>query len=118
MKIRRVVFASSGGAIYGDQNSFPVSECATPNPVSPYALSKQAFENYVRYFSRTAGEECIILRLANVYGPRQDPGRGGRGRNLPGQDERRGLAPAVYGDGSHTRDYVWVGDVARRLSPA
>lgn len=115
---RRLVFASSGGAIYGDQNSFPIPESALPSPQSPYALSKQTFENYGRYFSRATGLEFVALRLANVYGPRQDP-KGEAGVVAIFLDKiKHRVAPVVFGDGSHTRDYVWVGDVARAFVSA
>jgi UDP-glucose 4-epimerase len=117
-RVRRVILASSGGAIYGDQDSFPIPESATPNPKSPYGLAKQALEEYGRYFSRTVGSDFVVLRLANVYGPRQNP-QGEAGVVAIFLDSmRRGLAPVVYGDGQHTRDYVWVGDVARAFAAA
>lgn len=116
--VRRVVFASSGGAIYGEQEIFPIPEAAVPKPESPYALSKQAIENYGRYFSRAGGLEFVALRLGNVYGPRQDP-RGEAGVIAIFLSKfMRGVAPAVFGDGTHTRDYVWVGDATRAFELA
>jgi len=110
--VRRLVFASSGGAIYGDQDRYPCREDAPARPNSPYGVAKLSFEHYAHAFA-AAGLRAVHLRLANVYGPRQDP-RGEAGviaifseRMLAGQ------RPRVFGDGSQTRDYVFVEDVAR-----
>jgi len=116
--VRRVVFASSGGAIYGDQGTFPIPETATPHPKSPYGISKHAVEYYGRYFSRAAAMEFVALRLANVYGPKQDPSGEAGVVAIFLEKLRGGVAPVVYGDGTHTRDYVWVGDVARAFALA
>lgn len=106
---QRFIFASSGGAIYGDARQLPVSEEQEVAPLSPYGLSKHVFELYLRQLS---GMTPVILRYANVYGPRQGA-RGEAGvvsifvrRLLSGQE------CVIYGDGSMTRDYVFVGDVA------
>jgi UDP-glucose 4-epimerase len=107
----RVVFASTGGAIYGDFTAPPNIETFSKNPESPYAISKLAVENYLAYFGRVHAMEYAVMRFANVYGPRQDPhGEAGVvaifcGRILEGR------AMTVYGDGLQTRDYVYVGDV-------
>ena len=110
---RRILFSSTGGAIYGEQEVFPATEEHACRPVSPYGTSKRCGEIYLDLFGRTGGPTCICLRYANVYGPRQDPhGEAGvvaifAGRLL------RGEAPVVFGDGTQTRDYVYVDDVAR-----
>ena len=107
----RVVFSSTGGAIYGDFTAPPNVETFSKNPESPYAISKLAVENYLAYYGRVHGLEYAVVRFANVYGPRQDPhGEAGVvaifcGRILDGQ------AMTVFGDGLQTRDYVYVGDV-------
>ena len=107
----RVVFASTGGAIYGDCDQLPTPEDAPPRPVSPYGMSKLAAEGYCRLYAALHGVRTTALRFANVYGPRQDPlGEGGVvaifcGRAVAGQD------PVVFGDGRQTRDFVYVGDV-------
>ena len=107
----RVVFSSTGGAIYGDFTAPPNVETFSKNPESPYAISKLAVENYLAYYGRVHGLEYAVMRYANVYGPRQDPhGEAGVvaifcGRILDGQ------AMTVFGDGLQTRDYVYVGDV-------
>ncbi len=107
----RVVFSSTGGAVYGDFTQPPNVETFSKNPESPYAISKLAVENYLAYYGRVHGMEYAVMRFANVYGPRQDPhGEAGVvaifcGRILDGQ------AITVFGDGLQTRDYVYVGDV-------
>ncbi|MGH7567632.1 MAG: NAD-dependent epimerase/dehydratase family protein [Gemmatimonadales bacterium] len=110
--VRRVVFASSGGAIYGDDAPLPAAEHAAKAPASPYGTAKLAAEYYLAAAGRLYGFETVALRYSNVYGPRQDPkGEGGvvaifTGRLLTG-------APlTVFGDGDQTRDLVFVGDVA------
>ena len=110
----RVVFASTGGAGYGEYEGLPVPspETAETRPLSHYGMSKMAGEGYCRLYGRLYGSAVSVLRLGNVYGPRQDPhGEAGVvaifcGRML---DSR---LPTVFGDGLQTRDYVYVGDVA------
>jgi UDP-glucose 4-epimerase len=108
----RVVFASTGGAIYGDFTTPPNVETYEKDPESPYAISKLAVELYMAYYGRVHGLETVALRFGNVYGPRQDPhGEAGVvaifcGRLL----EERALT--IFGDGTQTRDYVYVADVA------
>jgi UDP-glucose 4-epimerase len=107
----RVVFSSTGGAIYGDFTSPPNVETFVKNPESPYAIAKLAVENYLAYYGRVHGLQSAVLRYGNVYGPRQDPhGEAGVvaifcGRILDGR------AVTIFGDGRQTRDYVYVGDV-------
>lgn len=108
----RVVFASSGGVLYGDVDA-PADEDAPARPVSPYGLSKWAGEQYLAFYAAHHGLSAVALRYANVYGPRQNP-HGEAGvvaifcrRHMAGQ-------PAtIHGDGGCTRDYVYVEDVAR-----
>lgn len=107
----RFVFASSGGAIYGDNPNLPLSETEPPAPTSPYGLSKQVFELYLRQLASFGGPQSVILRYANVYGPRQ----GARGEagviSIWARLLLEGRPCTIYGDGSATRDYVYVGDV-------
>src|SRR6185503_14173235 len=111
--VRRVIFVSSGGAAYGEQETFPAPETHPTNPVSPYGVSKRAGELYAFFYQAEYQLPFFALRYANVYGPRQDPhGEAGvvaifAGRML------RGEPVTVNGDGKQTRDYVYVGDVAR-----
>ena len=107
----RVVFSSTGGAIYGDFTAPPNVETFSKNPESPYAISKLAVENYLAYYGRVHGLEYAVMRFANVYGPRQDPhGEAGVVAIFCGRIiDRQPLT--VFGDGLQTRDYVYVGDV-------
>lgn len=111
--IQRVVFASSGGVVYGAADEMPTPEAAPKRPSSPYGVSKLASEHYLRVLGGLEGYEVLALRYGNVYGPRQDPhGEAGvvaifLGRLLAGQPL------TVFGDGHQTRDYVHVDDVAR-----
>jgi UDP-glucose 4-epimerase len=110
--VDRVVFASSGGAIYGEQLEFPATEEHPQYPISPYGVSKLAGERYLHFFSVEYGISYAALRYANVYGPRQDPhGEAGVvaifSGNLAGN-----RASKINGTGEQTRDYVYVKDVA------
>ena len=108
----QVVFSSTGGAIYGECDG-PATEDAPLRPVSPYGTGKLAGEEYLRAFNRLHGSWHVALRFGNVYGPRQDPhGEAGVVAIFLGSLSR-GEAPRIFGDGEQTRDYVYVGDVAR-----
>ena len=109
--VKKVIFASSGGAVYGEQESFPASESHPTQPASPYGVSKRTGELYLSYYHQTFGLPYLALRYANVYGPRQST-----------QGEAgvvaiflalllTGKTPVINGDGRQTRDYVYVGDV-------
>jgi UDP-glucose 4-epimerase len=111
--IRRVVWASSGGVLYGDAERFPTAEAAPKRPVSPYGVSKLAGEHILRVLTALRGFESVALRYANVYGPRQDPnGEAGVCSIFAGRLLRH-EALTIFGTGKQTRDYVYVGDVAR-----
>jgi len=110
--VQRVVFASSGGVLYGDVTE-PAPEETPPNPISPYGITKLTGELYVKFFVREHGMQAVALRYSNVYGPRQNP-HGEAGvvaifceRMLQGQAAR------INGDGKYDRDYVFGPDVAR-----
>ena len=111
----RIAFTSTGGAIYGDFNTPPNVEIFPKDPESPYAISKLSAEYYLAYYGRLHGVEHVALRFGNVYGPRQDPhGEAGVvaifcNRILEGKPL------TIFGDGLQTRDYVYVGDVARAV---
>jgi UDP-glucose 4-epimerase len=110
---RRVVFISTGGAIYGegDGQQLPLPESAPIAPLSAYGQSKYAGEGYLALYERLYGVSGVSLRLGNVYGPRQDPlGEAGVIAIFCGA-LRAGGRPTVYGDGTQTRDYIYVGDV-------
>ena len=111
--VQKVVFSSTGGAIYGEQDVFPAPESHATRPISPYGVSKASGELYLNYYKAQYGMQYIALRYANVYGPRQNP-HGEAGvvsifctRLLAGQD------CTIYGEGKQTRDFVYVEDVAR-----
>jgi UDP-glucose 4-epimerase len=109
----RVIFSSTGGALYGDFVTPPTAETAPKDPQSPYGIAKLSAEYYLAYYARLHALDTVALRYANVYGPRQDPhGEAGVvaifcSRILEGRPL------TVFGDGKQTRDYVFVKDVAR-----
>jgi UDP-glucose 4-epimerase len=108
----QVVFSSTGGAIYGESDG-PAREEAERLPISPYGVSKLAGEEYIAAYNRLHGTRHVIQRYANVYGPRQDPhGEAGVVAIFFGR-LAAGERPRIFGDGTSTRDYVYVGDVAR-----
>lgn len=116
--VEKVYFASTGGAIYGDQSRTVFREDDVTLPISPYAIGKLTIENYLRYFRRTHGLQSTTFRISNPYGTRQDPGK------------RQGVIPiflraiaegrpvTVFGDGSMVRDYVFVADMADMVARA
>jgi UDP-glucose 4-epimerase len=111
--LKRVIFASTGGAIYGEQESFPCDEQHRCRPLSPYGVAKLATEAYLFFYNMQYGIDYVALRYSNVYGPRQDPhGEAGVVAIFCGRIVA-GLPCTIYGDGEQTRDYVYVDDVAR-----
>jgi UDP-glucose 4-epimerase len=111
--VPRVVFASSGGVVYGESDELPHSEVARKLPVSPYGVSKLGSEFYLVQYALLHGLTVRCLRYANVYGPRQSPHGEAGVVAIFGNKLRHGEALTVYGEGEQTRDYVFVGDVAR-----
>ncbi len=111
--VKRVVLSSTGGALYGEPSKIPADENTPVEPLSAYGVSKFTAEQYLNYFKRLYGLEAVVLRYGNVYGPRQDPlGEAGviaifTHRMLNNKQ------PIVYGDGTQTRDYIFVEDVVR-----
>ena len=115
---QRMVLASTGGAIYGDAERIPTPESAPAHPVSPYGTSKLCAEAYLALYSRLHGLSTVALRFANVYGPRQDAlGEAGVVAIFCAA-ALAGRPVGIFGDGSQTRDYVYVGDVATALVAA
>ena len=112
-KVKKVIFSSSGGTVYGEQTAFPADETHATQPISPYGVSKRSGEHYLYFYSVEYGIPYVALRYANIYGPRQDP-HGEAGvvaiftLRLLSNDQ-----PIINGDGKQTRDYVFVKDVAR-----
>jgi UDP-glucose 4-epimerase len=111
--VRRVVFASTGGAMYGDRDDLPVCETVFPAPVSPYGVAKLAGERYLHAFRFMHGLEAVALRYANVYGPRQNPHGEAGVVAIFCRAILEGRPLVVNGDGEQTRDYVYVEDIVR-----
>ena len=107
---RKVVFASSGGAIYGSDVKLPVTERSAKRPDSPYGVSKKVVDDYFRWFQGTHGTEYVQLAFTNIFGPRQDPGLEGGVTAIFAQAMIAGRRPRIFGDGSQTRDFVFVQD--------
>lgn len=112
-KVARVILASSGGVVYGDPTVIPTPEQTGTLPISPYGVSKLASEHYLRVLGTLGGFDGVALRYSNVYGPRQDPKSeaGVVSIFVSRVLERRPIT--IFGNGEQTRDYVFVGDVAR-----
>lgn len=112
-RVKKFIYASSGGACYGEPVENPCNENHPINPICPYGVSKHAVEHYLFNYAHNFGLNYVVLRYSNVYGPRQDP-KGEAGviaiwiKKL--SDGRPGM---IFGDGKQTRDFVFVGDVAR-----
>lgn len=109
--VKKVIFASSGGAVYGEQETFPAPESHPTQPASPYGVSKRTGELYLSYYHQAYGLPYIALRYANVYGPRQSAhGEAGVVAIFLSM-LLTGKTPVINGDGKQSRDYVYVGDV-------
>ncbi|MCL5069967.1 MAG: NAD-dependent epimerase/dehydratase family protein [Actinobacteria bacterium] len=112
-KVKKIIFASSGGVVYGEQQNFPAEENHPTKPISPYGVAKLSFEKYLYYYQYTFGIKYIALRYANIYGPRQDPFGEAGVVAIFSKKLLNGGQPVINGDGLQTRDYVFVKDVAR-----
>ena len=111
--VKRIVFASTGGAVYGEQEYFPADENHPTNPISPYGVTKLSVEKYLHYYHTVHGIDTLIFRYTNVYGPRQNP-HGEAGVIAIFCDRMvRGAQPVINGDGGQTRDYLFVEDLVR-----
>jgi UDP-glucose 4-epimerase len=109
--VRKVIFSSSGGAIYGEQETYPAPETHVLRPLSPYGLSKLCGEQYLSYFQRVSGLQAVSLRYANVYGPRQDPEGEAGVVAIFIQKMLNNEQAVINGNGRQTRDFVFVEDV-------
>ena len=114
----RVLFSSSGGALYGRDAPIPSREDVLPLPESPYGVAKYCAEQYVGLYNRLQGTRHSVLRLANVYGPRQDPAGDAGVITIFCACALAGQEPTIYGDGTQTRDYVYVGDAVQAFLSA
>lgn len=112
-KVKKVIFVSSGGAVYGEQEQFPAPETHSTNPLSPYGVTKLTGEKYLHFFNTTYGLQYNVVRYANVYGPRQNPGGEAGVVAIFSTKMLAGETPTINGDGLQTRDYVFVGDLVR-----
>lgn len=111
--VRKVIFASTGGAIYGDTDIFPTPEARCEQPLSPYGIHKLAAEKSLYFYKRVKGLDYTILRMSNIYGPRQNS-RGEAGVIAIFLSRlMNGAQPYINGNGNQTRDYVYVKDVTR-----
>lgn len=108
--VKRVIFPSSGGTIYGEPTRLPVCETDAASPMDPYGITKLAIENYLKYFNSAYGLDYLVLRYSNPYGERQNP-HGSQGV-IPAflNKIKMGERPVIYGDGSTVRDYIYVCD--------
>lgn len=114
----RVVLCSTGGALYGEDAPIPSGEDVIPLPESPYGVSKQSAEQYVGLYNRLHGTAHSVLRLANVYGPRQDPKGEAGAVPIFCSQVLAGKPPTIFGDGSQTRDFVFVADAVEAFLAA
>lgn len=111
--VKKIVFASSGGAIYGEQLAYPADESHPTQPASPYGITKLLGEKYLHFYQETYGIDAVSLRYANVYGPRQNPHGEAGVVAIFATKLLKGEIPVINGDGLQTRDYVFVEDVVR-----
>jgi len=118
--VRKVVYAASGGTLYGEPRKLPVKETAASagNPLSPYGISKKIVVDYLGFYERYRGVDFTALALANVYGPRQDPTGEAGVVAIFSSKMLAGEAPAIFGDGNQTRDYVFIDDVVHAFALA
>lgn len=116
--VKKVIFASTGGAIYGETEEIPTTEHAPTYPLSPYGINKLAFEKYLNYYYQVYNLNYTILRFANVYGPRQFKGGEAGVIAIFIDNAIKGQASVMYGDGQQTRDFVFVYDVVSALIKA
>lgn len=117
-KVKRIVFASTGGALYGDTDERPTPETHATKPISPYGVAKLSTEQYLHYFHQIYKLPYVVLRYANVYGPRQDPYGEAGVVAIFSQKMIADEQTIINGDGEQTRDYVYVKDVVEANAKA
>ena len=108
--VKKVIYASSGGTVYGEPTYLPVDEAHPIAPISPYGISKHTVEHYLFLAAASAGLNYTVLRYANIYGPRQHPHGGAGVVAIFAESMLRGVPPTIFGDGSSTRDYLFISD--------
>jgi len=113
--VRKVSFASSGGAVYGEQEVFPAAESHRTDPLSPYGISKLAGEKYLAYYTNMTGLRHVALRFGNVYGPRQEPEGEAGVVAIFSKLMLEGGQPIINGTGKQTRDFIYVDDVVEAI---
>ncbi len=111
--VKKFIFSSTGGAMFGDDANYPATEKEPMTPLSPYGLAKAGVEEYLRFYHRVHGLPSVILRYSNVYGPRQNPHGEAGVIAVFTSAMLEGRNPTINGDGEQTRDYVYVGDVVK-----
>ena len=111
--VKKIIFSSTGGAIYGEQEAFPADEEHAVRPLSPYGITKLVTEKYLFYYKEVYGIQHVILRYANVYGPRQNPHGEAGVVAIFAKKMLEHQRPVINGDGKQTRDYTFVGDVVK-----
>ncbi len=111
--VKKILFASTGGAVYGEPEVFPCDEEHPLRPISPYGVTKLTVEKYLYFYGLEYGLNYVILRYANVYGPRQNPSGEAGVVAIFTSKLIAGEQPVINGDGQQTRDYVYVGDVVQ-----
>ena len=111
--VKKIIFASTGGAIYGEQDYFPADEDHPTRPLSPYGITKLSTEKYLFYYKEVYGIDSVTLRYANIYGPRQNPHGEAGVVAIFASKLIKGEQPLINGTGKQTRDYTFVGDVAQ-----
>ena len=110
-KVKKIIFASSGGTVYGEQNEFPCDETHPTNPVSPYGIGKLTNEYYLYYYKQVYGIDYVALRYGNVFGPRQNPNGEAGVIAIFANRFINNVQPIINGDGLITRDYIFISDV-------
>ena len=108
--VQKVIYASSGGTVYGEPIYLPVDEVHRIAPISPYGISKHTVEHYLFLAAASAGLNYTVLRYANIYGPRQHPHGGAGVIAIFAESMLKGVPPTIFGDGSSTRDYLFISD--------
>jgi len=110
-QVKKFIYASTGGAVYGEPKSLPVKETCPVEPISQYGVSKHTVEHYLYIFYKLYGLNFTVLRYPNVYGPRQSPHGEAGVIAIFSEQILKNKRPTIFGDGSKTRDYVYVGDI-------